>query len=250
MSQDERSVDKTRAMAMPGVESTLASHPIPGAADLSAAAALKAARPRVVLGNEAIHEVVALDKAEFIFGRNPGAGADHIIDHPAISGTHCKVTCQDDRFFVQDLGSKNNTFVGGEMLQAGTPREIRPEMSLRIGAVEALFVANVDAQGRKLDPKRYRAALDLLEAEGDITAVQRDRAERTAREEGWHAGEALIAQGDLKVEDWLRAFDRGETFNLVQKEASKKAAKLGMIILIQAIIIAVLLVALVLQLVA
>ncbi|MEZ4288974.1 MAG: FHA domain-containing protein [Myxococcota bacterium] len=249
MSNDKPRVDKTVAMPMVGgsVERTLHSIPTAGARQLADAAALKAAGPRVVIANEAIRDIVPLTKAEFVFGRNPGAGADFVIDHPAISGAHCKVYCREDRFYVQDLGSKNHTFVDGEMLQPGSPKEIRPEGSLRIGAVETLFVANVDAQGRRLDPKKIRSALDLLETEGRITGLQRDRAEREASGSGSHAGEKLLVNGDLKVDDWIRAYERGDTFHLIQKEASKKAARLGLIVVIQFVVIAVLAVLLVLK---
>lgn len=222
------------------VERTLHSIPTMGAQQLSDAAALKTAAPRVVIANEAIREIVPLTKAEFIFGRNPGAGADFVLDHPAISGAHCKVYCRENRFFVQDLGSKNHTFVDGEMLQPGSPKEIQAEHGFRIGAVEALFVANLDTQGRKLDRRKVRAALDLLETEGKISGVQRDRAERDENRGDSHTGEILLKNGDLSVADWVSAYDRGETFHLIQKEAKKKAAKLGVIVVIQFAVIVVL----------
>lgn len=240
--EDRPRVDKTIAMPMVGgtVERTLHSIPTVGAQQLADAAALKAAAPRVVIANEAIREIVPLTKAEFVFGRNPGAGADFVLDHPAISGAHCKIYCQENRFFVQDLGSKNHTFVDGEMLQPGSPKEILAEHGFRIGAVEALFSANIDAQGRKLDRRKVRAALDLLETEGKVTGVQRDRADREAGESESHAGEILLRNGDVSVADWISAYDRGETFHLIQKEAKKKAAKLGTLVVVQFAIIVVL----------
>lgn len=241
-SEDKSQVNKTVAMPMVGgtVDRTLHSIPTMGAQQLSDAAALKTAAPRVVIANEAIREIVPLTKAEFIFGRNPGAGADFVLDHPAISGAHTKVYCRENRFYVQDLGSKNHTFVNGEMLQPGAPKEIQAENGFRIGAIEALFVSNLDAQGRKLDKKKVRAALDLLETEGKITGVQRDRADRAAAESSWHAGEHLLENGDLSVGDWVSAYERGETFHLIQKEAGKKAAKLGTLVVVQFAIIVVL----------
>ncbi|MEE9393585.1 MAG: FHA domain-containing protein [Planctomycetota bacterium] len=237
---DRKVADKTIAMPMLGHE-TLTSIATEGVQNLASAASLRAASPRIVICNEAIKEIVPIDKIEFIFGRNPEAGAHHIIDHPAISGAHCKVFFKNDRFYLQDLGSKNHTFADGEMLGAETAKELRSESTVRIGAVEGLFVIDCDETGKKLDRKRYRSALQLLVAEGRVSALQGEQAFRDAAEAGCHPGELLLKNGVLRVDDWVRAYRRGEMFDLIQKEATSKTKKYAMLVLIQWIVIVVLL---------
>lgn len=245
MSEDKgkpakKAVDKTVAMPMMGHE-TLTSLASDGVKNLASAASLKAANPRLVICNEAIKEIVPIDKIEFVFGRNTAAGADHIIDHPAISGAHCKVFFKNDRFYLQDMGSKNHTFADGEMLGEETAKEIRGESTIRIGAVEGVFVIDCDETGKKLDRQRYRSALQLLVAEGKVSALQGEQAFREAAELGCHPGELLLKDGVLRVDDWIRAFRRGEMFDLIQKEATTKTKKYAMLVLIQWVVIVVLL---------
>lgn len=45
---------------------------------------------------------------------------DLVIDHPAVSGHHCKIMLQGDTYFVEDLSSTNGTLVNGKkIIKAG-----------------------------------------------------------------------------------------------------------------------------------
>lgn len=53
---------------------------------------------------------IEISREEFVIGKDPSA--DAIIDfNPAISRRHCKITYRDERYFIEDLGSSNGTYV-------------------------------------------------------------------------------------------------------------------------------------------
>ncbi len=92
----------------------------------------------------ALEKVFVLDKPVFTVGRLPEN--DLVIDHPRISRQHARLyfeavgsgdqaaggdsasaDASSFRLFVEDLGSANGTFVGGEKIQPGVRVEITPD---------------------------------------------------------------------------------------------------------------------------
>jgi len=69
------------------------------------------------IGVRAIH----LQPGEAIIGRDPAAAV--VIDSSDVSRQHARLFVNDDHVTIEDLGSKNGTFVGSERLSA--PRVLR-----------------------------------------------------------------------------------------------------------------------------
>lgn len=202
---------------------------------LAKEAAFRAARPRFVMVNEAQREIVALDNFDFVIGRvanpDPNAKTHCVVPHGSLSSIHAKVSFNGRSFFIEDLGSKNGTFLGKEMLAAKSAREIRPESLLRLGSVDFLFVVDSDAEGKAVPPAKYQAALDLLISENKITKLQRMKAEQDAREQKRHAGEMLLLAGTISVETWLDALDRSVLVEAAQKVSKgSNASRIAIII--------------------
>ena len=63
-------------------------------------------------------ELLPLHTGENIIGRDPGAAI--IIDSPDVSRHHARLFVSDDAVTLEDLGSKNGTFVAGERLTTPT----------------------------------------------------------------------------------------------------------------------------------
>lgn len=59
--------------------------------------------------NEAVLKEIPLDRGEMTIGRK--SDNDLVIDNPAVSGHHARIVQEQGRFFVEDLGSTNGTFV-------------------------------------------------------------------------------------------------------------------------------------------
>lgn len=59
--------------------------------------------------NAAVIKEIPFDKDALTVGRKPDN--DVVIDNPAISGHHCRISVQGGTYFVEDLESTNGTFV-------------------------------------------------------------------------------------------------------------------------------------------
>jgi DNA-binding winged helix-turn-helix (wHTH) protein len=78
---------------------------------------------------------IALEDGETVLGRDPDATA--FIDHTSVSRHHARITITGDRVTVEDLQSKNGTFVGGKKLEGNTPLTDGDE--LKLGSVALTF---------------------------------------------------------------------------------------------------------------
>ena len=54
-----------------------------------------------------------------ILGR--GDEATVVLDEPEVSRRHAEIRFEDGRYVIEDLGSRNGTRVGGEMVRGPTP---------------------------------------------------------------------------------------------------------------------------------
>ena len=76
-----------------------------------------------------------IDRDEFAIGRS----ADNAIPlgNHTVSGHHCQIIREGDRYLIRDLGSTNGTRVNSKEIKEGTP--LRPKDLVQVGAVEFLF---------------------------------------------------------------------------------------------------------------
>lgn len=176
---------------------------------LAIQAFMEKARPRLVFANEMMHEIVPIEFPEFTVGRNAKMNPNLLIDHATISGVHAKICLEGDRFFLIDHESTNHTYVflgeRKEQLGPHSPREIHSDTRIIFGGVEALFVTDIDSESRLIDRSPVQGALEHLVRQKRVTEAQRKQARSTAESEKRHAGEILIRDRIVTVEQWLGA---------------------------------------------
>jgi pSer/pThr/pTyr-binding forkhead associated (FHA) protein len=72
--------------------------------------------PKLLLKfNAAVIKEIPFDKDALAVGRKPDN--DIVIDNPAISGHHCRISVQGGTYFVEDLESTNGTFVNEKRIK-------------------------------------------------------------------------------------------------------------------------------------
>lgn len=88
-------------------------------------------------------EVVHLRTGENIVGRDPDAAV--VIDSPDVSRQHVRLFVSDDHVVIEDIGSKNGTFIGSVRVDA--PRVVRAPEDITVGKTRVLLRmrGNVDS---------------------------------------------------------------------------------------------------------
>jgi len=94
-------------------------------------------RPRFAYRLYAGPREIALEEGENILGRDPQASI--FIDHASVSRRHARVTVSGESATIEDLGSKNGTKVGGQVL-AGL-HLLTDSDEIRIGSIRMTFLA-------------------------------------------------------------------------------------------------------------
>jgi hypothetical protein len=83
-----------------------------------------------------------LAEGENVLGRDPGA--DVRIDVPGVSRRHARIVSAGDRFVLEDLGSKNGTYLGHRRLEAAAPLADGDEF--RLGNTALVFRVQADEE--------------------------------------------------------------------------------------------------------
>lgn len=82
-------------------------------------------------------ETYPLTEDETVIGRNKEF-ADIIIDKIGVSRIHCKIKRINNEYFIEDLNSKNKTYLNGKQLQPHTLEKLEDNSSIKI----ATFIIN------------------------------------------------------------------------------------------------------------
>ena len=87
--------------------------------------------------------VFALDRESAVLGRHPDC--DIVLDSGAVSRQHARIQRVDDKFYIEDMQSRNGTYVNG--------RQIRERCLLndqdRITLCDVVMVFHDDAANKK-----------------------------------------------------------------------------------------------------
>jgi DNA-binding winged helix-turn-helix (wHTH) protein len=78
---------------------------------------------------------IALADGEYVIGRDPDL--ELFLDAPGISRRHARIVVSGDEATLEDLGSKNGTFIGGRRIDSAVP--LVGNVSIRVGSIELTF---------------------------------------------------------------------------------------------------------------
>src|SRR5438874_8324187 len=98
------------------------------------------------------------------------ASSDLAFASPTVSREHASLTFRDGRWYVEDRGSFNGTFLNGTRLQPGTPLPLRHGDRIGIGSETVVF----SWPGQLEDPDLTRGLDELSATEGpQLSSFQR-----------------------------------------------------------------------------
>lgn len=125
-------------------------------------------------------------------GRSPDCGLT--VDEPSVSREHAVVRGRPGRWFLEDLGSRNGTWVNATRLTFGQPHPLRHEDRILLGtaAVVALSAAETEDIDRtsSLETDRAYAAIGLSPFQHQVVVCLA---------EPWLAGGEPASNGDIAV---------------------------------------------------
>jgi pSer/pThr/pTyr-binding forkhead associated (FHA) protein len=71
-------------------------------------------------------------KSEFVIGKNASQVDGAVTFNKAISRVHCKITYQNNTYFITDLGSANGTYVNKSRIVSHSPHPIKSGDIIRL----------------------------------------------------------------------------------------------------------------------
>ncbi len=83
----------------------------------------------VVIQGKMVGEVIPVRGAEFSIGRDPRC--DLHLPNPFVSRWHAKLTVKEGKVWLEDMGSRNGTFLNGQMVKREC--EVKTNDWLRVG---------------------------------------------------------------------------------------------------------------------
>ena len=103
-----------------------------------------------------------VDKSPFTIGRSSDNSIH--IDNISVSGHHCEIVTEGDRYTLRDTGSTNGTRVNNKDVK---DHVLRPKDLVQVGSIEFLF----NAEGEPLDdtpPEEAGPQTEVIVSEGPV----------------------------------------------------------------------------------
>ena len=103
--------------------------------------------------------VLPLDRDTCVLGKAPSA--DIVIDNPYVSRQHAQITWAEGNFSIRDVGSKNGTFINGDIL-AGKTRQLHSGDRVELGKGQVVVRFQEWGTTVTLPPTPQAASGDLV----------------------------------------------------------------------------------------
>ena len=92
------------------------------------------------LQNRQNGQIYTLAPRVTVIGTSKG-NADICLDEcRVVSRRHARISCEQEQYYLEDLGSKNGTYLNGTELEAGTPVLLKDKTVIRFANQEFLFL--------------------------------------------------------------------------------------------------------------
>src|SRR5436305_6640837 len=112
------------------------------------------------------NQVLPLDKPRIVLGREQ-KDCDYVIPNQAVSRVHAQITLVQGRHFIEDLKSRNKTYVNNKLIEAPTP--LNDQDRVKICDFLATYFAEAAEKAPLPEHLRPDAAEDDQGADGPST---------------------------------------------------------------------------------
>ena len=85
--------------------------------------------------------MIPLEKNVLTLGKQAGA-VDFVLPHPAVSRLHARITKKGGLFEIEDLCSKNGTYLNGKLLAANETHFLKNGDAIRFAALNYTVLLN------------------------------------------------------------------------------------------------------------
>lgn len=151
----------------------------------------------------------ALKDGENLIGRE---NVDVLLTHNTVSRKHAKITIQDGKAYVEDLGSTNGTYVNGAKINAGDKLELADGCELIFGSSTYKYEA---AEAKDDETQQEEAAHVEPDEQYDLPGLEEIVSEETSEE----AEQAPTIAGRLLSKDGAFSFDLMPGVNTIGRRA-------------------------------
>ncbi|MFN7736362.1 MAG: SpoIIE family protein phosphatase [Pirellula sp.] len=102
------------------------------------------------ISGPALGRRIQLDRPEYVMGRHPEC--DIVLESGAVSRQHAKAIQAPDGYLIEDLGSRNGTFVNGKLISGAT--KLQNGDTIRICDIELEYCEESEASGLTVSAAR------------------------------------------------------------------------------------------------
>jgi ABC-type multidrug transport system ATPase subunit/ABC-type multidrug transport system permease subunit len=100
------------------------------------------------------------------------ADVELVLDHPEVSRRHCRLSREDDEWFIEDLGSRHGTVVNGSRLSSRVA--VRVGDQIRLGPVTLAFGVSSEETSAIWDSSRPQEAVRYQGESAEIIPLRAD----------------------------------------------------------------------------
>ena len=156
----------------------------------------------LVIGTDGQERRYEIDVPSLLVGS--GAGSGILLDDPSIIDRHARLLVESGTVTLEDLGSEQGTFVGGERIAAFTKHRIGPGQQLRFGDLAARYLEPAPLDIEPVVPVMERRLSESPEQ--NLRPLSRILLSLSLPQRAIRAGETLT--GSLRIENRGRVVDR------------------------------------------
>lgn len=151
--------------------------------------------------------VIPLERTDYVFGKSPTANV--VLNNPYVSRRHARIVQRQQRFEIEDLGSKNGTLVNGRHVPAGSRRRLESGDRIELGPGQVVLRFEQDEVTATLTSQGERITGELMvDARTREVWVRGNKIRRLSRKEFdilhllyQRRGEA-VSRDDIATHGW------------------------------------------------